>query len=78
MIDPKSKAELHKLSNIWKPTVNHRDQLNLNSRDHSHRAAVSMVSTEPNTLNLDRDSPAPDYTLDLRPDMEPTLVNASL
>ncbi len=30
------------------------------------------------TLNLDRDSPTLDYTLDLRPGMEPTLASASL
>ena len=30
------------------------------------------------TLDLDRDSPAPDYTLDLRPGMEPALATASV
>ena len=30
------------------------------------------------TLNLDRDSPTLDYTLDLRPGMEPTLATASV
>ena len=30
------------------------------------------------TLNLDRDSPAPDYTLDLRPHLEPALATASI
>ena len=29
-------------------------------------------------LNLDRDSPTLDYTLDLRPGMEPTLATASV
>ena len=30
------------------------------------------------TLNLDRDSPAPDYTLELRPGMEPALATAPM
>jgi Tn3 transposase DDE domain len=30
------------------------------------------------TLDLDRDSPAPDYTLELRLGMEPTLATASM
>jgi hypothetical protein len=30
------------------------------------------------TLNLDRDSPAPDYTLELRPGMEPSLATAPM
>ena len=30
------------------------------------------------TLDLDRDSPAPDYTLDWRPGMKPTLAAASV
>ena len=30
------------------------------------------------THNLDRDSPAPDYTLELRPRMEPALATAPI
>jgi hypothetical protein len=30
------------------------------------------------TLDLDRDSPAPDHTLDLRPGLEPTVATASV